>query len=195
MRASGRVVAASLAALMAVSACSSQDPDASSDHSGSQDGRLIGGANRFGWGKAATVGQTFSDGLTVVQLTGEEPVTIERVDAALSDSGVAYLGAYIADVGRALGSVQDVPHFPPVGPSLGTLRPAEGAILEPSDEASTKGYELFLGYRVDEAGRYFRPDVEVHYRVGNDKRSLTIPSELLVCAGTTTAPQTCLPGD
>ena len=143
---------------------------------------LIVPAN-YGWLRPAAVGQTFTDGLMTVMNQGDEPLQIVDVGADFEGDGVRFLGAYVAGPDRTVGGIQNLDEYPPTAPELGTLTPAEGALLQPYATTDGKGHEILLGYTVLEPGRHERPDVTFTYEYDGQQWTQTSEAELVICAG------------
>lgn len=140
-----------------------------------------------GWSVAASSGQAFTDGFEVLLLDRDGAATIKSV-AIDGDAEIELVGALLAlPEKRLIGAVQYDSNFPPRDPDLGpsaSFVEAAGARLERRPAATDDqniGYELLLGLRVSEQGRYTREAVVVTYESGGSTRQLRIPAELVVC--------------
>lgn len=167
----GLVVSSALA-LVLVPACAG----------GGTGGHSLAGPPPNGFAMRQPVGHVFTDGQLTVRNTGSRPVTIKRVEPALTGDGLQYLGAYIAGPERESASIQYYEQFPPSDPTLGRVQEAEGAVLDAGQLPAERGYELLLGFRVRGEGRTTRTAVRITYNDGGGDKTLTAASTIAVCA-------------
>lgn len=123
-------------------------------------------------------GSSFTEGLDVVRLVADEPVTITEIRSVGGETALHYEGAYIAGPDRRVGAIQLLDGFPPSDPGLGAVAPAEGYVL---DDDSHMGYELLLGYTWVGAERTARETIEVHYESEGQSFVQSIPAAFVVC--------------
>jgi hypothetical protein len=136
----------------------------------------------YGWTAELPVGERFMDGYHVVKNMGDVPVKIIRVTSELTGRTLREEGARVALLDRGYVAWQYLPSWPPREPKLGTVVPAEGAVLRPGHKASTYGYELLLGYEVIGKGRSTRKSVTVEYEVGGRRYKQTYVATLAICS-------------
>lgn len=134
------------------------------------------------WAIEAAVDRPFTDGFTVVWLTGDQDAVIESIELEGADDGLELVGAKLAGPDRGYGSVQHFKAWPPksyrpLDPS--SVVDAEGATITP-DQA---GWELLLGIKATKEGYLTREGIRVNYTVDGEKFSRVLPSTLFVCGG------------
>lgn len=138
----------------------------------------------FGSAVKARQGVPFTDGLTVLQNHGDEPVRLLslRQEGA---SGLQLLGVQIAGLARSIGSQQQVATYPPTGlppeRSLGPLVDLSGYVVPPGRESADKGVELLIGLRKTTVQRATREALRLTYEVDGHRRTLRVRSALTVC--------------
>jgi len=131
------------------------------------------------------VGQVFTDGLEMLVVEGDEPITIREVSLTGADPQLELVDAKVAGEERTLNFAYD-PAFPPAEMDLGPLSPAEGMVLAPRSQQRTgkdgfTDYELLLGIRVTEPGVWKRTGVRILYDVGDRRYVWNSPAELITC--------------
>ncbi|NUS57836.1 MAG: hypothetical protein HOV66_23715 [Streptomycetaceae bacterium] len=119
--------------------------------------------------------------MEVLRLRGTRPAKITGVSLR-GDDGLTLVGVRLVGPDRGLGAVQYSPSWPPAhDPDFGGARmlPAD-TVLTPAG-AGGAGWELLLGLRADEPGRYERTAVVIDYTVGGRAYTSVRPAELVVC--------------
>jgi hypothetical protein len=133
--------------------------------------------------------------MTVLQNVGGRPVRLIGVRFEPGERGLQLVGAMVAGTGRAGGSYQSLPSFPPVSTpptvALGPLSSVRGYTIGAGEPYATHGVELLLGVRKSVAGRATRRALLVDYEVDGVRAVERIPSTLAVCelARKSTCPQ------
>jgi hypothetical protein len=145
-------------------------------------GAPLAGPPPNGFATKKDVGEVFSNGQLIVFNTGDAPVRIVKVTPQLTGTGLSYLGALVAGLGREIGSMQDERGFPPTSaPLLGKLTPAKGAVLEPGKAADKRGVELILGFKVLSPGRSTARAVRIDYQYHGQAHTGVWTSTMAVC--------------
>lgn len=131
----------------------------------------------------ARAGERFTDGLAVLQVTGEEPARIVSVESVGGNGAFRQVGALLAGPGRKIGAVGYAAEFPPKDRALGDLVEAEGAVLQPVAQTRNEmAYELLVGYEVlDDTEVGYRAGLRVRYEVAGDEFVWNAPARLLFC--------------
>lgn len=143
----------------------------------------VSGLSPHGWAKSLDVGTRFTNGLPIVFVNGNDPVTVVEVTPQLSGDGLRFLGASFSGMDRRIGATQFVRGYPPTGPNFGVPFPAAGAVLEPGPDAEERGYELLLGFEVVAEGRSVMTGYTVTYLDGaGEQQQAEFVSTLAVCA-------------
>jgi hypothetical protein len=137
---------------------------------------------RHGWSKAAPVGHVFTDGMEVLEVTGSESIHVTDVRIEGEDE-LDLVGALMVPHVNRDGIQQYFPNFPPEK-QLDTV-PVVGATIAPT---GSPGFELLLGIRANEAGRFIRSAVIIDYTVGAKRFVARLPAELVVCGYQPPAP-------
>jgi hypothetical protein len=141
----------------------------------------IQATNAHAWATTEPVGVTFTDGLEVLVLDGAQDAVIDSVEL-VGDPELELVGAMVAGRDRGeSGAIQIIHTWPPRGRGLNpdSLVPAEGATITPLP--GNQGWELFLGIRPTEEGRWVRNGVRVTYTIGERRYSEYLPAGLIVC--------------
>ena len=128
------------------------------------------------------VGTRFTEGIQVLELGGDKPGTIDRVEF-VGDQAVKLLGAWVLPPSRAIGAVQFLQDWPPkadFGVDLSRAVPAEGTRISPQSEDSAS-WELLLGVEVTQEGHWTHTAIRVTYEVDGDRYRVDLPTELTVC--------------
>ncbi|QCX28502.1 hypothetical protein [Nocardioides jishulii] len=128
--------------------------------------------------RPGVAGASFTEGLDVVRLLADDPITITAIRSVGGDESLRYEGALIAGPDRKIGAVQILDGFPPSDPDLGDTTPAEGYVMT---DAGRMGYELLLGYTWVGAEKTARTAIEVHYERRSRAHVQTIAAGLAVC--------------
>ena len=165
-----------LVAALALAACDEGD-----DPTGYERGPMIVGSAQ-GSSITRPVGSVFTDGIQVLTLGGDEPGKLTKVEV-VGDGGVELVGAKVLPPPRELAAVQFLEGWPPQGTGdvdLGAAVPAIGAEVGTAAE-NPQGWELLLGLRVVEEGRWTRRAIRVTYTVGDKTYRVDLPTELVVC--------------
>ncbi|NYG55952.1 hypothetical protein [Nocardioides perillae] len=149
---------------------------------GVDEGNRLRTPSAHGWAIAVEPGAPFTDGFEVLQLVGDGAVTITDVDLVGAD-GLRVVGARVAGDERRFASIQFMSSFPPSRArdrrELGTLLPAVGATLDPTENEN--GWELLIGIEADEDGVFVRDGIRVEYVSGGETYQQTFPAALTVC--------------
>jgi hypothetical protein len=137
-----------------------------------------------GWAEVMPVGERFTNGWLVVQLTGEHRLRIDGVEVEQAGDGLKFLGAKIAGIDRKHGLRQRLPSWPPPSDqALGDVQDAVGAELVPGELARTLGFEILLGFDVIGEGRSTVKSVDLTYTDLDTKKedSITVVSTMAIC--------------
>jgi hypothetical protein len=149
----------------------------------------------YGFATGVAVRTVFTDGMTVLQNVSGKPVRLIRIRFDPGERGLELVGEMVAGTGRAAGSYQSLPSFPPAStpPSvvLGPLSEVRGHVVGAGEQYATHGVELLLGVRKAAPGRATRRALLVDYEVDGVRATQGIPSTLAVCelARKSTCPQ------
>ena len=129
-----------------------------------------------------TVGDQFTEGLSVLQLKGEHAAVINDVQL-MGNRGFHHLGTMVIGPGREIGAVQIVRHWPPASDDYGggEVVPAEGASISPLSENSW-GWELLIGMSPTKFGRNVRAGFAISYTVAGVRYRHEEYGEFVVCA-------------
>ena len=128
------------------------------------------------------VGKTFTDGFAVIDLQGEEPATLLKVESLGGSPGLEYLGARIASPQRIYATQQSMAEWPPKVFDAETFEP-ENLTIEPTSKTyNTQGYEVLMGYRITGKGPAVRTGIRVTYRIGRTTYRAVLPSAIGICA-------------
>lgn len=129
----------------------------------------------------------FTDGQVRLMLRGDEPATITNVTSDGGDDVFDLIGAKVAGPDRPEGAVQHVPTWPPTSARFGLdLVEARGAEIEPVTQTPGElGYELLLGYELEETAAFGEPrrSVTIDYTVAGTRYSYTEDAVLVMCPG------------
>lgn len=123
------------------------------------------------------VGTTFTDGLQKFVISGTRPATIEDVQAIGTTSGMKFLGASVAGEDRRWAAIESMPSYPPTQSSLGSIRPAAGAVVRPG----RVGAELLLGMKITKPGIQQRPGIRVIYSIAGQKYQVDYHATIVNC--------------
>jgi RTX calcium-binding nonapeptide repeat (4 copies) len=129
-----------------------------------------------------TVGDRFTDGFSVLYLTGDQPAVIDDV-RLIGNRGFKHLGTMIVGPGREIGAVQMVRHWPPTSYDYGggDVIDAEGASISPVGRNSW-GWELLIGMAPHNVGHNARAGFAVSYTVGGVRYRHEEYGEIVICA-------------
>lgn len=176
----GRQVAVTVSVLMTVAVAAATAFAVVGGGGRSTDGPMVLG-NPHGWATTGAVGDTFTDGMELLRLGGDQSAVIEDV-RLVGDEGLELVGAKLAPPERAIGAVQYFETFPPTDDPVldADLVDAEGTTITPMGEAG-ETWELLLGIRATREGYLVRTAVEVDYSVGDDEFTAVLPGHLAVC--------------
>ncbi len=130
-----------------------------------------------GWETQQKVGGVFTDGFETLDVVSE-PVQVIDVRFEGGEPGLELIGYEIVPPPRAYASIQLLPGFPPKSRDLPRARIQPGGVL---DDTHPQGYQLLLGIKVVQPGRWVRTGVTIHYRSGGGEYVQTLPAELIVC--------------
>ncbi len=150
----------------------------------------------YGWAHTFTPGTVFTDGFTVLEITGGT-VRIVTVDVQHTGTDATLLGVDIRPLGGEIGEFEGTLGFPPmdVGASAGAV-PAVGAVLDGPTPGSTRAaYELLIGYRIGSVGTYHRNRIVITYEYQGHRSTLTEPSEIDLCVGSGPEDPPCTPDE
>jgi hypothetical protein len=141
-------------------------------------------AGASGVGTTLAVGDVQTFGYMLVRPeTATDVITIRSVRPTTSGP-LEYLGSVIAGTGREFAGLTTVDQpFPPTDPRLGPLQDSEGAVLVADEQAIVRGWEILVGYRVTGPGTGRQTSLVVEYDTGGRGRTVTLPTEVLVCVG------------
>jgi hypothetical protein len=128
-----------------------------------------------GWVMAAPVGHAFTDGFDVLQVRGSESIHVTDVRIE-GDAGLELAGALLVPHILSHGIQQYYPNFPPK--KQPDTVPLVGATVAPT---GSPGFELILGIRANQVGRFHRSAVVIDYSVGSQRYRARLPAELDVC--------------
>lgn len=136
-----------------------------------------------GWATSdAGVGDVFTDGSEILDLAGDQNAVIEDI-RLVGDEGLELVGAKIVGGDRKIGAIQYNKDFPPTNePELddAVFYDAVGATITP-EAVNPGGWELLLGIKATEEGNLVREAIEVDYRVGEEKYTVSWEALLGVC--------------
>lgn len=156
--------------LAGISACASGPPE----------GGPIDEIGPHGWGGIITeVNAPFTDEFEQL-IVRDARATIVSVELLETSPAVEIIGVMLAGQDRVKTSQIEYV-YPPVDPELGTLRPAIGAVLEPQEGSNTRSYELLIGMRVTEEGKFFRPGLVITYESEGKTYKRTSRGEITIC--------------
>lgn len=129
------------------------------------------------------IGQTWTDGQTALNLTGQEPAVITGVHMTGGDPALALIGVRVAGPERTQAVTQEFFSFPPRATAVtGPSTPAVGATIQPTLETRLHlGYELLIGYKFVGNSFSARSDIVVDYTVLGTPYEVTIPARLVLC--------------
>ena len=134
------------------------------------------------WAVTVTSGKTFTDGMELLLLRGRRPATFEDVTVVGGNASLTYLGARIALPSREMTSIQEMKDFPPTALPPSQLAAAEGFTIQPTGRtARRQGYELLVGYRVDDPTFSVRHTIRIQYRIDGQTYLTDIPAGLVTC--------------
>ena len=160
---------------------------------GSGEGPLAADVNPHGWAVAVKPRHTFTDGLEILRLTGDEPAVIEDI-SLVADEGLTLVDSALLGPSRPIGGVQFVNEWPPVNdPDIGKepLLPLHTPITPITEDPI--GWELLLALRAERPGRFERAGIKITYTVGGRRYSTLRPAKLAVCATPTPETTECEP--
>jgi hypothetical protein len=165
-----RKVVATVCGLVLVGACSSAPGPGP-----------IAAEHKTSWSPTVNVRRTWTDGWSVLTLTGHKAAVIDQITFLRGQNGAALrlVDAKIADGTRRHSSFQYDPHWPPRQPDIvpaDSMEPAVGTRLQPGHH-----YELLLGIQATKHGYLVRRGIEIDYHVGSTKYVRVIDSWLGVC--------------
>ncbi len=107
------------------------------------------------------------------------------VDAVLKSEqgnpGVTVTDVYVLKLTGLNGTVMIGDGFPPVQQANHPFIPAKGAILE-----ANSWYQIMFVMKVDTAGTWLFPEVELTYEADGETYTVTVPDGLRLCAPRTT---------
>jgi hypothetical protein len=128
----------------------------------------------------ARPGVVFTDGLEVLRLEGNASATIDAVEP--DGEGFATMGVLLAGPERTDGLVERFHTFPPRARSLGPLRSAVGATLQPTETLAPPGdYELLIGTRVTTDKVALRDGIWLRYHVGDREYAEHLRARIVFC--------------
>ncbi len=140
------------------------------------------GLPRTGWDHRVDQGATFTDGMTVLRLAGDAPVTVTDVRPVLHGDGITLLGARVAGFARTFGIWMFMEGFPPQDETIGPMTEAIGAELQPGPDAARRGYVLLAGYRIDaSAGRVSKSALDVSFEYRGRAMRQTFLNTFAIC--------------
>ena len=175
---------AALAILMVAlaTACTPSQPRSSNPSTGAAQGPLLG-VPPHGWSARVGAGTGFTDGFEVIIRPDNESVIIQAISLD-ADPELELLGAALLPPGRELGSVQFVDSWPPTtDPELDSTRSMPLPAQIDSVPGEKQGWELLIGMRANESGRFLRRGFWIDYTLdGRDYRDYW-PAMLAICAG------------
>jgi hypothetical protein len=130
-----------------------------------------------GWSMAAPVGHAFTDGLDTVWVTGNESIRVTGI-LIEGDEAIELTGALmVPEIPPPHGGIREYfRNFPPKRQPAAV--PLVGATIAPT---GSPGFELLLGIRANETGRFHRGAVVIEYTVGATRHRARLPAELVVC--------------
>jgi hypothetical protein len=138
--------------------------------------------NSTAYSIAIDAGQRFTDGFSVLQVTGNSPVKILSIQSVQAGPSLQFLGALIAGQKRLYASDESLSRYPPPSQNLGQLQPAKGFTLLPDSQIPNhNGYELLLGYKFTGERLTIRHKVVMKYESAGIRYELVIPSQIVAC--------------
>ncbi len=166
----GRPTRAATVAIVAtlVAGCSQQIPQ----------GGALATPSDHGWETQQSVGAVFTDGFETLDVVSG-PVQVIDVRFEGGDPGLELVGYELVQPPRRYATIQLLPGFPPRSRGLPKARVKPGESLD--TDPNGQGYELLLGIKVVQEGRWVRTGVTVEYRSGGREYVQTLPAELIVC--------------
>ncbi len=132
--------------------------------------------SRTTWFHESQVGQTFSDGFTVLVLSGSAPATIESVTSLGGGDAWDFLGARVGLPGRPDDFNQNMRGFPPKAVPAKFQVDAAGTVLEPG-----KLYMLIMGYRVAADTLDWRDRIDIVYTVAGKRYRASLDRRVVSC--------------
>lgn len=138
-------------------------------------------ASGYGYSFSNEVGDKFTDGFEVLEVRGDEPVTVEAV-TLLGNRGFEYLGAKFVGPGREIGSIQLLFHWPPVPKDFGGAKIVDALDATLSTHRQNSwGWELLVGMTPSREGRVRRDGVAVSYTTEGVRYRAEFRGEIIVC--------------
>lgn len=127
-------------------------------------------------------GSRFTDSFEILNLEGHRAAVIVSVKSVGGSNSLAHLGTRIAGPGRTVDAIQKIDSFPPQTEELGSLRPAAGYRISPVARTRRElGYELLLGYKVEQQELAIRKGILVRYAVGSVTYETFLPARMVFC--------------
>jgi hypothetical protein len=125
-------------------------------------------------------GETFTDALESLVVTGDEPAVLDDVELVDAE-GLEVVGYQLIGPERKI-QLDWIPGYPP--------RPADEEDLDtslivpgdtPIQPGETAGWELLLGIKVTQPGPLYRGGIRYTYTVDGVQYTKTVPARLKVC--------------
>lgn len=155
----------------------------------------------YGYHASMTVGHTFTDGVTRIQISSNAQGPLRLISARpIDESGgtlrvIGTLARVIPDMlplGYEYAGFQELPGFPPTYYNAGGAEPVNGLTVRVPRPSEYLAIQIQIGYEVVAPGRYTRRGVELIYEYQGERRKVIIPSHLAICAP---ANAHCTPND
>lgn len=149
--------------------------------------RVPGG---YGWGHELPAGTQFTDASFIIELLGDAPITIDDV-ALVNPDGLEMLGAMIIPPVRPYPGTIVLNTWPPNeddmladdGFDFSGMEDAIGATLDPADDTTGQGWELFVGMVAPERGEWRRDGLKITYHTEQGTSYCpSIPAEVVFTA-------------
>jgi hypothetical protein len=155
----------------------------------------LDGAPAHGWSVNVAPGHDFTDGFEVIRLPGKDDAVITAV-RLVGDKELQLVGAGLLPPDRGFGSFQYASSWPPQPGDPGLfdgrlpkLLPLGTPITPVADDPA--GWELVMGLRADQPGRFLREGIEIDYTIDGEEFTAFRPAKLAVCATQDPSPRKC----
>lgn len=145
-------------------------------------GPIRGQRARSAYAVVASPGRVFTDGNALIDIPGNQPATIIKVESLEGQAAAEYLGAKLANPVRPYTVTVQAEGWPPSTLKAKSIVNAEGVSVEPTIRTwHTQAYELLMGYRIDHDVFAVRAGIRVTYRIGGTTYRATFPSAIAFC--------------
>jgi hypothetical protein len=133
-----------------------------------------------GYSLTVAEGETFTDALESLVVTGDEPAVLDAVELVDAE-GLEVVGYQLIGPEREI-NLDWVPGYPPRAADDEHL---DESLIVPGDTpiqpGETAGWELLLGIKVTEPGPLYRAGIRYNYTVDGVQYTRTVPAQLKVC--------------